>query len=591
MAPGLVDRLLEVDLTRQHVDVTEIPPGWQRRYLGGKGLGARYLYDRVGSDTLPLGAANVLLVLVGPLTGYLPGDARFAAVTKSPLTGLFLDSYAGGSFGRSLRGSMPRYAGLAISGKTDQTTILDLRNEEPQLSPRPDLAGESVDTVDDEFGAASVLTVGPAGEAGVPFATIAGDGGDHHAGRGGAGAVMGTKGLKAIVVDRTDEIEPPTPAIQRLHDALVAAYETSPYGESHRSSGTLETVEFADSTGMLSSFAWQERGFAGAKSLGIEAVRRSATEREDDRGPIPGDYRVESDAGETVIRGGAPIALGANLGVDDFDAVATLGTTCDQLGLDVISAGNVVALAMLASERGAIDRSIEFGDETDAERLISEIAFRSSGLGNTLAGGVEAAAADLGLDEVVPTVKAMEVPSFDPRGAPAMALAYATSDRGACHRRAVPATAQVFEPTWTPTQTAEAVVAEQNRRAALWCLIVDDLATPIITEIGDIWSEAIGVDVHRGELDRIGERTWTLTRLFNVREGVAREDDRLPSAFTGADGIDQVWFDRARRRYYELRDWDRQGRPSRRLLERLDIDELIDDHTPVGDHPLHADPN
>ncbi len=587
MSAGLLDWVMVADLTDRTISTECIPSGWQRDFIGGKGLGARYLYERVPKGVDPLDPANVLLLVVGPLSGYLPGDSRFAAITKSPLTGLFLDSYAGGSWARSFRATFPTAAGIMVTGGADGSFIVDLRGESPTVTERDDLAGKPVHVVDDQFRDASVLTVGPAGEAGVTYATIAGDGGDHHAGRGGAGAVMGSKGLKAIVVPQCNELEPPSPAIGRLCDALLSAYEETPYGQSYRSSGTMETVEFADSTGLLSSFAWQKRGFSGAERLGIDAVRKSATGREDETGSIPGDYRIESNAGNTVIRGGTPISLGANLGLADFDAVATLGTICDQLGIDVISAGNVVSLAMVASERGHLERDIAFGDQSEAERLLHEISTRSTELGSILAEGVERAATDLCLDDVVPTVKAMEVPSFDPRGAPALALAYATSDRGACHRRAVPATAQVFEPSWTPTQTAEAVVAEQNRRAGLWCLIVDDLATPLLGDIGQQWSAALGIDVHRGELDRVGERTWTLTRLFNVREGIRREDDLLPDIFSESNGIDCQWFNRARQRYYELREWDRAGRPSRRLLERLDLDGFVDEETPIGGHPLH----
>lgn len=588
MQPGPLDRMLVVDLTEGTIEFEAVPRQWRRQYLGGKGLGARYLYDRVEAGVDPLAPGNALVITVGPLTGSLPGDGRFVAVTKSPLTGLFLDSYAGGTFGRSFRGTLPRTAGVVFTGAADDPHLLDLRGDAPSLVPCPELTGETVDTVDSQFDEASVLSVGPAGEAGVYYATIAGDGGDHHAGRGGAGAVMGSKGLKAIIVPRVDDGPLLDGPVRRLHDAILAAYDESAYGDAHRSSGTLESVEFADSTDMLSSFAWQERGFDAAAELGIEAVRRAATERENADEPVPGDFRVESAAGETVIRGGAPIALGANLGLSEFDAVATLGTTCDQLGIDVITGGNAVGLAFLASHQGRIDRHIDFGDEEAAESLLHEIATRSTPLGDLLADGVDRAAAALGLEDAIPTVKAMEVPSFDPRGAPALALAYATSDRGACHRRAVPATAQVFEPRWTPTQTAQAVIAEQNRRAGLWCLIVDDLATPVIGDIGTMWSDALGIDVHRGELDRVGQRTWTLTRLFNVREGAARAEDRLPTAFTESDGIDPAWFDRARRRYYELREWDRHGRPSRRLLERLDLAAVVDDRTPVGGHPLRG---
>ena len=580
--------MLIVDLDRGSIETEAVPPAWRAKYLGGKGLGARYLYDRVGPNVGPLNPANQLIILVGPLSGYLPGDGRFAAITKSPLTGLFLDSYAGGSYARSFRSSMPEYAGIIITGSARELHILDCRGADPTLRPAAELAGAHVDTVDDQFGAASVLTVGPAGESGVSFATIAVDGGDHHAGRGGAGAVMGTKGLKAIVLPRRDRLEAPNRAIADLREQAETELTDSAYGAAYRTSGTLETVEFADATGLLSSVGWRDRGFSATSDIGIEAVRRAAKGREREKTAFPGDYRVKSELGETVIRGGTPIALGANLGVTEFDVVATLGTLCDRLGLDVISAGNTIALAMLASREGIIDRSLSFGDEDDARNLLEEIANRSSSLGETLSMGVERAAAELKMNEAIPTVKSMEVPSFDPRGAPAIALAYATSDRGACHRRAVPATVQVFESAWTPTQTAQATIAEQDRRAGLWCLIVDDLTSPVVSDLGREWLAAIGMEYATRELWAIGRRTWTLTRLFNVREGIDRQDDRLPAVFAAQDGIDRGWFKRSLSRYYQLRDWDDRGLPSRRLLERLGLFEIVDEHTPIGDHPIHG---
>lgn len=576
-----LERIFVVDLSDGEITREPIPDPWQERYVGGKGLGARYLYDRVPPGADPFGAENVLLFLVGPLTGYLPGDGRFTAVTKSPLTGLFLDSYAGGSFASSFRATFPTVAGISLTGSSDELQVLDLRGEGPSLIDGSSYAGAPVDDVENAFSDASVLSIGPAGENGVTFATIAADGGEHHAGRGGAGAVMGSKGLKAVVVPYRNSLAPPNEAIRELQIRTRNVMKESPYGVSYRHSGTLESVEFAEATGMLSSEGWRDRGFTGTSEIGLDAVREASTGRENENRDFPGDFRVESDDGETVLRGGTPIALGANLGLDEFDSVASLGVTCDRLGLDVISVGNAIALGMIASDRGVVDRVLSFGNESDAKSLLEEIATGSSELGRILGQGVERAAVDLGLEGAIPTVKAMAVPSFDPRGVPAMALAYATSDRGACHRRSVPATVQVFESSWSPRKTARAIITEQDKRAALWCLIVDDLTTPLVPDLGQEWLAALGYDVETEDLREIGERTWTLTRLFNVREGTNRDDDGIPSHFVGTNGIDEAWFQMALTRYYELREWDSCGRPRRKLLERLDLDWVVDSRKPA----------
>lgn len=590
MEAALPDRILAVDLDDGTVAVETLPAAWTANFLGGKGLGARYLYEAVGASVDPLSAENVLLFMVGPLTGYLPDGGRVAAITKSPLTGLFLDSYAGGSVGPALRAWRPDVAGIAIRGRCAEQHVLDLRPDSPQLDPVPELAGGTVSETDAAFPDAAVASVGPAGETGVAFATIAIDGGDHHAGRGGAGAVMGTKGLKALVLDEGVP-SVPTPEMAAVRERTRAAFADSPYGRSYRSTGTLDSVEFADALSILPTRGWQDRTFAGASAIGAEAVAATATGRERGDEEFPGDYRLATGEDQTVVRGGAPIALGAGLGIDDVEAVGELAATCDRLGLDVISAGNALALAVRAGETGAIEHDVAFGDPDGALELLDAIAHGRGGDARILGRGVEAAATKWDLPELIPTVKAMAVPSFDPRGAPAMALAYATSDRGACHRRAVPATVGAFRPQWTPTQIAGAVAAEQDRRAVLWCLIVDDVTAPMLGDLGRAWLDALGHPTSAEELRHIGARTWTMTRLFNVREGVDRSADSLPAVFReGAAGIDPSAFERMVDRYYERREWDRAGRPSERLMARLDLLELCDADTPIGDPPLRSSP-
>ena len=586
MVAVLPNQLLVVDLSRQRISTEQLPARWVNDYLGGKGLGARYLYETTGPDTDPFDPENRLLLLIGPLTGYLPGDARVTAITKSPLTEMFLDSYIGGSFGRSLRSRLAGYVGIAIHGTTGSLQYLDLRSDEPQLCSANGLMDATVDQVDEHFPDSSVLATGPAGERGVRFATISTDGGDHHAGRGGSGAVMGKKGIKAIVVPTVAELEAPTKQLTSLQEATATKFGSSPYGASYQSSGTHESIEFADLTGILPSYAWQLRGFEPSHQLGLDAVRRAADGREYDDSAYPGDFRISNGASENIIRGGTPMALGSLLGISDFDEIARLGGVCDRLGLDVISASNAIGVAIRASQQGRIERKLGFGDTSAIESLLREIAYGSSELGKVLAAGVDRAGSQLGLAGEIPTVKAMALPSFDPRGAPALALAYATSDRGACHRRSTPVTVQVFTSDWTPTQTAQAIIAEQDRRAVLWNLIIDDLLTPVITDLGASWLDALGYDITTATLEEIGVRTWTTTRLFNVREGVTRDADTLPLAFCDSDGIDPIWFDRCLSRYYECREWDYCGRPSERLLERLDLMEMVDQKTPIGDHPL-----
>lgn len=580
------DRLLRVDLSTGTCESVPVPDAWLRRYVGGKGLGARYLYEELDAGADPLGSENVLLFMLGPLSGVLPGETRYAAVTKSPLTGGFLDSYAGGEFPDRLAGALGRNIGLLVTGTADEPVRIVVTDGEATVEPVETWGEDAVETAA-AFPDSAVACVGPAGEAGVTYATIASDGGEHHAGRGGAGAVMGTKRLKAVVA-RGD---PPT-GLDELREKYAERYRDSHTGKWLQSSGTVETVDFANEVGALATRGWEDGQFEDADELGIAAVQALAADREyDDENP--GGFRVETEEGETIPRGATAMSLGAGLGIDDFDAVAALGETCNRLGLDLISAGGAVAWTIKASDEGLLDRSLGFGDPEGARVLLEEIASRETPLGDALAGGVDSAAARFGGDGLVPTVKAMELPAYDPRGAQSMALAYVTSDRGACHRRARPIEREVFGEAWSPDRTAEAVIREQDQRSVIWCLIVDDFVGDVFEDLGEEWLDAVGLETV-GSLAAVGERVWTLTRLFNVREGVSRADDELPAALrepiesgpNAGQAVDDARFDAMLDAYYRQRGWGADGRPTRATVDRLGLTEAVDDETPLADTPL-----
>ena len=571
------DRLLRVDLTRRAVTTERVPERWRRQYIGGKGLGARYLYEELEPGTDPLGPENALLFMVGPLTGRAPGEPRYAAITKSPLTGAFLDSYSGGEFAGALAGALEDCLGAFITGRADDPLALVIEDGTATLEPAGELWGADAEATAEAL-EGNVACVGPAGEKRVSYATIAADGGDHHAGRGGAGAVMGAKRLKAVVARGAPPED--SPALRETYERQFLAEGT---GRWQAASETLESIDFADEVGALATHGWQESRFEGTEGIGIEAARDAATGRERD-GPIPGGFEVETDEGESVPRGAAPMTLGAGLGIDEFDAVATLGARCDRLGIDVISAGNAVAWAIRASADGLIDREIKFGDGAAAGGLLEEIATRSTPLGDALADGVEKAAEEFGGEGLIPAVKGMALPSYDPRGASAMALAYATSDRGGCHRRARPIESEALSPGWDDAERVRRVIGEQNRRSVLWSLIVDDFVGEGFADLGAAWLQALGYDHTPEELRRTGERIWTLTRLFNVREGLDRDADAVPTALTepaaggpnDGSAIDAEAFGTLLDRYYAARGWDDRGRPTRETLDRLGLDDLND---------------
>ncbi|MEF8772427.1 aldehyde ferredoxin oxidoreductase family protein [Halodesulfurarchaeum sp.] len=577
-APPRRTHLIEVNLTDGTVTREQIPESWRRRFVGGKGLGARYLYKRTEAGVDPLGPGNALLFMVGPLSGLLPGEPRYAAITKSPLTGTFLDSYSGGDFAAHLAGSLDDAMGVIVTGQA--VDPVSLRISEGDISIEPASTwGKGVEATCKASTDAKVACTGPAGENEVVYASIASDCGDHHAGRGGAGAVMGSKQLKSVIA-----VDDPPTGLESLRAEYEERFGEGDTDEWHRTSETVESIDFADEVGALSTRGWQESTFDGADDIGIEAVRATDHEREREGDPIPGGFNVEIDDEESTPRGGTQMTLGAGLGIDDFEDVATLGLACDRLGIDIIGVGNAIAWAIRAGEHGVIDFSGDFGDLDAALELAEDIARRRTDLGDALADGIDTAAAHYGGTDLIPTVKGMELPSYDPRRAPSMALAYATSDRGACHRRARPIETAIFDPAMDePERRAREVIAEQDFRSLLWSLIADDFTeTLFTTDFGSEWLKAVGLSLTPDELRRTGTRIWTMTRLFNVREGFDREDDALPPVLEEpiADGpgageaVSREEFEAMRNEYYEERGWDECGVPTAGQLQDLGLRDI-----------------
>lgn len=583
----LPSRIYRVDLSSETVTSEVVPDRWIRHYLGGKGLGARYLYAELDAGTDPCGPENRLCLMRGPFSGQLPGETRYVAITKSPLTGLFVDSYSGGSFADAFVGALADHLGLVIEGRAAEPVVLSLEDGQPSVHKADELWGLDIAALDDAVDA-PVAGIGPAGEHEVAFATIATDGGDHHAGRGGTGAVMGSKRLKAIIANG----DPPNdPAIESASAAYLDRFEADHRGRWHEASGTVETLDAADVAGVLPTRGWRDGSFEGAAGIGVEAMRRVAASREAVDADIPGDFDIDG----VMARGGLGIALGANLGIDDVDDVVELGRICDTLGVDIIEAGNAVAWTILASEAGILDSEMAFGDPSAAASLIEDIATRETPVAATLADGLDRATTAFGGDDLVPTVKSMSAATYDARPVPSMALSFATSDRGACHRRARPVFDELFDADgWDDADRVDAVIEEQNRRSVLWCLIVDDITAPAFEEdLGASLFAAIDVDMDTETLATIGERVWTLTRLFNIREGTTAAEDSLPAAFQQplGDGpragasIDPAAFESLLDRYYRERRWGPEGRPTQSLVADMGLETVLDTATPLAEKP------
>ena len=433
-----------------------------------------------------------------------------------------------------------------------------------------------------------VLSTGPAGENLVPFACLSTDQ-YHKAGRGGAGAVMGSKNLKAIVVRGTGAVSVPdmtsfTADILKLQgERVLTADNAWTYEE-----GTPFLVEAVDAAGALPTRNWRSGSFEGAGAIGSAALLDVRTGiRACTQCPLAcrqvhrfGDYVCEGPEFETLG------LCGANCGIGDLAAVAAFNRACDELGLDTISTGAVVALAMDLCERGVADYGLSFGDAAAYLAAPGRIATRE-GFGAELALGAKALAALKGRPDLAPEVKGLEMPAYDPRGTFGMGLGYATSDRGACHMRAFTAGDDILGGTGAADSLdgrARLVVEQQDFSAVawtgVWCANMALDTDFIAAHYRHLW----GRETTHEELMTIGARIWNLGRLLNLREGLDPAEDSLPERILGVPHPDGaaagkvIGADALRAavsEYYALRGWDADGVPTEATLAALAVDVRI----------------
>ncbi len=597
-----LSKLLRVNLTERTVETEEVSSALRDRFVSGKGLGAALLLEELEPGVDPLSPENQLYFLFGPLTGYAPGTSRYAAVTKSPLTGTFVDSYSGGHFPAMVRYALPEYLGIAVEGRADEPVTLRITDEEVTIDDASDLWGLDTKATARHFSGRKTKTacIGPAGENEVKFATITSDEGTHHAGRGGVGAVMGSKKLKAVVATGTS---PPTaPDVGELKVEHTQRLGTSDEVSWARNGGTQLIVDWAQEVGTLPSHNWSKGTIPDVDELNIDAFSAGHVGTDSCFGcPVACGHVVDfEDSGTEGAFPGASVdwgpeyetigMMGANTDITDVTAVTELANLADTLGMDTISLGNVLSWLMEVTEAGLVDSGLEWGDADSAARVIERIAHRE-GIGHGLAEGVAGAAERLcdghpDAREAAVEVKGMELPAYEPRASYGMALAYATADRGGCHQRAWPIGTDAFGGERDPFDVeghAAVVVDEQDENALTFSMVACDFTAYDYDRAGE-WLNALGYDLDREDLETIGERAWNATRLFNLREGVGREDDAMPERFTRpleaggpADGnaISEAQFETMLDEYYELRGWTEEGVPTSETVERLDLEDLV----------------
>lgn len=624
-----------IDLTTSTIDIYDTPPELTKRFIGGRGLGARLLYDRVGPAVEPLSPENYLIFTAAPLAGTpWPTSARLHITFKSPLTGAYGYANSGGFFVAEL--AHAGYDVLLITGRADQPVILRISGDGIAIEPAGDLWGQDTAAVHDALlggpdpgpAAGRVVCIGPAGEKLVKIAAIINDY-SRAAARGGPGAVMGSKNLKAIHVKAGRR--PPLPADLRQSAAATAKHlQVDPHLAGLRAYGTLVLMDPKNASGdqpaknhqvvqvpfinrvNAAAFDAYLLEHKGCFACPIKCGRRSRV--------AEGDYAVEIGGPEYETTN----ALGPMCWLDDPEAIIYANHLCNQYGLDTISTGVVIAFAMELHEKGLLndaELSLEWGDPATVHGLIERMAHRR-GLGDLLAEGSRRAAQAIGgeAERYAMQVKGLELPRQEPRFAKGFGLGHATSNRGADHLYAMPAidlagawdtARRIFPAEIVPelmdpaneTYKPDMVVYGEH-----FCAVTDALGICKFSTVEEysLFPEDLapglaalwGRPLTGADLLAIGERIVNLERMYNVRQGLSRADDYLPARFTeeaaplyefepdpasgemrrSAEPLRYgrlANFDGMLDRYYDLRGWSRAGIPTEATLRRLGLEECL----------------
>jgi aldehyde:ferredoxin oxidoreductase len=623
MASGITGKLLHVDLTTRQTRVEEIPETVMRKYLGGGALAAWVLLREMRPGVDPLGPDNVLVFTTSVINGLsLSGTNRYTAAAKSPLTGGYGESEAGGWWGPELRAA--GWDGVVIRGRAEEPVYLWIKDGQVEFrDARPywgKLSGEVQDGLELELGdkRIRVLQTGIAGERGVRFAAIVNQL-KHFHGRGGLGAVMGAKNLKAVVVRGS---KPPIATDKEKAKGQLVWFKEHYDRAKDRfhQLGSSSAVMALEASGILPTRNFRDGSFEHARAISGQTMRDTILVN---RGTcyacaVACKREVEvKDLGVTPKYGGPEYetlaASGSLCGVSDLNALALVNQLYAQYVLDSISTGAVIAFAMECYEHGIITKEMTGGIEltwgnADAVVQIVHLIGKREGIGRLLGEGVKRAAAELGsgAQRFALHVKGQELPMHDPRGKKGLSLAYALSPTGADHMEAphdplyagfhaqghpmgVLGLIEPLDPLVLDAKKVRAFFETQKVWSSYNSVgMCDFVGTPLngleLEPMVSYINAVTGWNMSLYELMKVGERNNTLARLFNDREGFTPDDDVLPQRMHEGIGngplqgqsIDRDEFLSARRTYYAMAGWDPEtGRPTAAKLAELGLEDAV----------------
>jgi aldehyde:ferredoxin oxidoreductase len=588
---GWTGKVLRIDLDRKKHSSHALTKEQAELFLGGRGLGVEILFREVARGTNPLSPENKLIFATGPLTGTgAPTSGRYSIITRSPLTGTIFDSNSGGHFGVQLKRA--GWDAMIVEGKAESPSYLWIRDDVVEVRNAARIWGSSTHATEDIIRSetekeAKVACIGPAGERQVLISSIIND--KHRAaGRGGVGAVMGSKNLKAVAVLGNHE-----PAIANKEEftaaarmSLEAISKNPVTKDALPNYGTTVLVNVINEIGALPTHNFQKGYFEDADAISGETIRERIFEKR-----VACDACTVACGRETKIPGSdrkgegpeyeSTWAFGAACGVRDLEAIAEANYLCNEYGLDTISTGSTIACAMELSTVGHLPSGPRFGDAEAMVNLV-RLTGERSGVGNELAEGSLRFAARHGHPEFSMTVKGLEMPGYDPRGIQGMGLTYATSNRGACHLRAYMISAEVLgNPCMVDRLKtdgkASLTILLQNISAATDSMVLCRFSQFAMNpdHYARLLRTVTGASFTSRDLITIGERIYNLERAFNAREGFDRRADSLPKRLLetplpeGHSKNILVALRPMLEDYYKLRGWTSDGLPTVAMLSEL----------------------
>ena len=603
---GYHGKIARINLSTGEIKVEKLEEDFAKKWLGTRGFGIHYLLKEMDPKADALSEENKIIYTTGPLTGTsAPTGGRYMVITKSPLTGFIAMANSGGFFGAELK--MAGWDALIVEGKSEKPVYIRIEDDDIEIKDASHVWGKRVGEAEkilmEEFGDkhVQIASIGPAGENLVKIAAVMNNG-HRAAGRGGVGAVMGSKNLKAIVVrghkrvevkDRSEFISVVKEKINKLKNDPVAGSGLPKYG-------TAVLVNIINQNGLYPTRNFRTGVFEYAEEQSGEAMAAKYLKRNKPCFACPigcGRVNEMDTVGETEGPEYESLwALGAHLGINDLGSIIEANHLCDDFGLDTISTGGTLATAMELYDRGLL-KDEDLGDgppfrwgNTEVIHYYIPLLAKREGFGAILAEGGYRLAEKYGCVECFMGVKKQELPAYDPRGAEGHGLGYATDNRGGDHIKAYMISPEILgypvkmDPHDISDEKVKMLILFQNLTA-----VIDAAGLCVFTTFGlgaddyrDMLNAATGWNLSTEEYLKIGERIWNAERLFNLKAGLVPErDDKLPKRLTdepmpeGPNKGHVVRLKEMLPRYYALRGWNEDGSMPEEKIKELGLEEYL----------------